>query len=447
MLVTYKAEIKEMLRNNVPLTEIRMKFKSKSMLYECLTEYLLELGDNVKQACSDLQKEQSALHVTKTTHEELANERNGLKNDVEGLKVEKESLTEEVRDLRKEHDGLQSDVAELGARGFNPEIVAKLKTAHDKNGAEVDALLETHEKASDLRKEVASLRQRKTGLTGEVDFLEGKKEKAKMKLTSLQNRLDMLKAETVAFKEVTDILNVTIKNGYKPEDLKAVLHWLRRMQIESEPAQSISLLLQCIAEAKTLLNLKQKVSVTEKKLGELEKAEAELSAKVNVVLDIVLKGIEDAKTKGQEAIASIGAQSRDAVIRVATESEAKIKTAVDIISTAAVINIEVAAKLQERKTKLESLLQPAQALMGILDSSDDLKSVQPSLAAILLDRVALYCEQRYPNASVNAMYNSATQEFVINPPFPAPIRISALLKLGGEGIRKQMVQEEREKKS
>ena len=446
-LVTIKAEIMEMLQNGVPVKEIRMKFRSKSMLYECLAEFSVELTEKVEETKDALQQEQTKLQETTTKHERLENERNELEYDVEALGTEKESLAAVVNSLRKEHSELRSDVAELEARGFTPEIVAKLKTAYDKDGAEVSALLETHEKAGELRKEVAFLKQRKAGLTVEVDSMDRKKQKAEKKLTSLQNRLDLLKAEAAAFQDVTDFLNVAIKDGYKPEELKAVLFWLRKMDIENEPTQSISHLFQCIAEAKKLLTLKQKVSLTENRLSELVKAEAELRAKVNVVLDVVLKGIEDAKTKGEQAIASIGIQSRDAVIRVASESKAQIKNIIDIAGTAAVNNIGLAANLQEQKTKLEGLLQPAKALMGILDSNDDLKATQPSLVVILLERLVLYCEQRYPNASINAWHNSATNELIVNPSWPSPIRISNLLKLAAEGIRKYMAQEEQEKRS
>jgi chromosome segregation ATPase len=445
--MTIKSEIMEMLRNGVPLAEIRMKFRSKSTLYECLAEFLAELTEKVEEIKTALQQEETKLQETKTTREELTIERNGLKNDVEGLKAEKESLANEVKSLLKEHDELLSDAAELEARGFTSEIVAKLKTAYDKDGTAVDALLETHEKASVLRKEVASLKQIKTGLTGKVGFLDGKKQKVEKKLVSLQNRLDLLKAEVAAFQDVTDVLTVAIKDGYKPQELKAVLFWLRKMEIENARAQSISHLLQCIAEAKKLLNLRHEVSLAENRLAELTKVEAELRVKVDVLLDVVLKGIEDAKTKGEQAIASIGTQSRDAVVRVALESEAKIKNILDIAGTATVNSIGVATKLQEQKTKLEILLQPAQALMGVLNSNDDLKAVQPSLVVALIERLVLYCEQRYPNALINAYYNVATNELVVNPSVLSPIMISNLLRLAAEGIRKRIVQEEHEKQS
>jgi myosin heavy subunit len=445
--LTLKGEISERLRNNEPLQEIRGRFRSKSQFYEALTEYLTELTDKVETARTDLQQTQTELQETSAKRERLEKEKRELRNEVETLGAEKETLTADVESLRQEHDELQDDVTEIRSRGFTPEVVTVLKTALDKDGAEIADLLEVHEKSCELRKEVALLEQRRTGLTSEVRFLDEKRQKMRKKLASEENRLDRLEAQLAAFQDVVEILNQAIMDGYKPEQLKALLFWLRKLETDSEPGLSISHFLECLAEAKKLLVLKREAQIVEKRLGELTKAEVEVKAKVKIVQDVVLKGIGEAKTSGEQAIVSVGVQARDEVIRLASEFEAEIKTIANAASTTVASSIGETAKLQEQKAKLESLIQPAQILIGITDSSYDLKAVEPSLVATLLERFVLYCERRYPNAVINAMYNSVTQEFVVNPPLPTLIRISDLLKLAAEGIRKRMIQEEHEKQS
>jgi chromosome segregation ATPase len=197
--LTYKAEMMEMLRNNYAVNDIRGKFRSKSMLYECLTDYLVELTDKVDETRTVSRQEETKLLETKTRYEELTSERNRLQKAVNVLSAGKDSLEKAVGSLRKEHDGLVHDVADLEGRGFSPEIVVKLKTAIKKDGAEVVALLEAHEKADELRREVAFLEQRKSDLTSEISILEGRTRKTAEKVAWLQDKHDSLKQQVAAF--------------------------------------------------------------------------------------------------------------------------------------------------------------------------------------------------------------------------------------------------------
>lgn len=444
--MTVKKEILEMLRNGTSLQEIRGKFRSKSQLYEALTEYLRELVDKVEATRTFLDEKQAELRETGAENERSVIEKKELKNEVEALRTEKEALSADVESLRKEHNDLQRNVEEIRSRGFTRKVVMKLKTALDKDGATVAALLETHEKACELQKEVAFLTERKNSLTSEIGLLDTKRQKLKKMLTSEENRLDLLEAQIATFQDVAGILKLAIKEGYSPEELKALLLWLRKMEIEGEPTKSISHFLQCLAEAKKLVVLNNKVRLAENRLNELTRAEAEMRAKAEIAQNIVVKAIAEVRANAEQMIASAGIQGKDEVIRVASESKAEIKALANTASAVVVSSIAETGKLQEQKTRLESLLQPAQALIGIIDPTNNLQAVQPLLVVTLLERFVLYCEQRYPNAFINALYNSCTYEFMLNPPLPTPIRISNLMKLAAEGIKTCMVQEEREKK-
>jgi chromosome segregation ATPase len=357
--MTQKTEILGMLRNRVPVKEIRAKFKSKSTLYDCLSEYVEELADKAQRARDASAAEGAKLEAIKTDVTGLAAERDELDNCVRALRSEKEDLTAQGERLRKKRDVLRNEMAAAKRRGFTPEILSRLKTALDKDGAEVDAFLATHEETSGLQKEVDLLIETKTGLTGEVGLLERKKERAQKKYTNLRNRLDLLQASASAFQ----------------------------------------------------------------------------------------KAVEHAKEIAENAIASIGVQARDEVIRVASESEGRVKTVTDAVSTAFVRAIESAAEMEQQKNELKDLLRPARALADILYSADELQAVEPSLVALILERFVLYSEQRYPRAFVNAMYDSVANEFVVNPPFPSLIRLSNVIKLAAEGFRSCMIREERERQS
>jgi myosin heavy subunit len=442
--VTAKEEIREMLRNGDPVKEIRMKTRSMSGLYEALTEFLPELSDKLEATRSMVRQEEAKLQETRAENKRLTSEKRELEKDVVALRTEDEQLTAKVAHLRTENDELQTEVETLRAEGFNPEILSLLKAAHGKNAAEVKALLLTQGKAQELDCEVARLRETSTSLRSDIATLGGKKQRLESRLASATNRLHMVEAQQAAFQEVVEIMKTAINDGYKPEELKALLFWLRKLEIQGDPTQSITHVLKCVAEAKTLLNLKREVCLEEKKLDELLRAEAAARDRVEIVQSEVLSRIETTGRRGEEALARVEVHAEVEVSKVASRSTEAIKTMNDALLETISRAVSELSMVQQEKGRLENLLQPARVLSGILESPDALASVPPSLVIQLLENMARWCEQQFPSDDVGAVYDGIKNEFQLNKWAAPRFRISALVKLAVEAMTKLLLQRQRE---
>jgi hypothetical protein len=443
-LLTYKAEIMEMLRNNVPVKEIREKFRSRSILYECLTDYLLELADKVEETRNASRQEQTKLQETKTKREQLTSETESLQNDVKSLNSKKESLTDEVASLHKVHGALQKNVRKFRERGFTPEVLNKLREAKDIDGPELRDLLQCREKRDKLSMQVDTLEEKEANLTRKIEILTEKIRHLDKKLASEENKLDLLEAQEAVFQEIANILKTAIRDGYNPEQLKALLLLLRKLEIQGNPALSISHLLQCLAEAKGLLHLKHEVGLAKKRLDQFLTAESEAKARVEIVQNTILLGIERSRKQGEEAIASVEAQATNEVKRVASQSAAAIKTLSDAFSEAINRAVNELARVQEETGRLEHLAEPARLLTGIIQYPKCLKPVSPLLVEILLRNLAMWCEQEIPNCDVGAIYDVVANEFQLNNAAFPRFRISALVRLASEEITRLISQRQRE---
>jgi myosin heavy subunit len=399
----------------------------------------VELEAKVEATRTSLQQEEEKQRETKSENELLADQKSEFKKDIEALRAESEELGAKVAKQRKEHEELHEDVKLVRDRGFTPEIVNKLKAANI-DGAELDALLQQREKRNELNEKVAALEEKESTLTRKIEILPEKIQNLEKKLASKENRLDLLEAQEAVVQDVADILKAAIRDGYTPGQLKALVLLLRKLEIRENPALSINHLLQCLAEAKSLLNLKHEVGLAEKRLDELLKAEDEVRARVEIVQNAVMNGIEKSRKQGEEAIASVGAQARGEVSRVASQSADGIKTVSGAFSEAVNRSVDELARLQEEKGRLEHLVEPAWVLTGIIQYPKCLKTVSPSLVNILLQNLAMWCEQELPNGDVGAFYDIAANEFQLNNAAFPRFRISALIRLGAEGIRRQIVQ-------
>jgi hypothetical protein len=151
----------------------------------------------------------------------------------------------------------------------------------------------------------------------------------------------------------------------------------------------------------------------------------------------VLSGIERVRKEGEAAITSVETQAVAEVSKVAIKYAEDIKTVNTAVTEAIRHNVDELAKLQEERGKLESWVRPARTLIGMIQSPEVLKTISPALAIALLQNLAIWCDLKFPNADVAAMYDNVAKEFQQYEFSSLRYRISALPKFAAEAIQKQ----------
>ena len=80
----------------------------------------------------------------------------------------------------------------------------------------------------------------------------------------------------------------------------------------------------------------------------------------------------------------------------------------------------------------------------MIQNPETLDAIPPPLMIVLIENLALWCERHFHDADVAALYDAAASEFRFND-FAVPrFRVSALIKLAAEAIRKLLSQRLRE---
>jgi hypothetical protein len=422
----------------LPIAEIEQKTRSKSVFYECLTEYLPELKSEI-EATRTVRREENEKHQkVQAEIKQLSAEKRELKNDVTTLQTEKGELVPEVGSLRKELAAMHEDKELLESKGFTPQIMVELKAANDTNAEEVKAFLQQRGKRNELKVTVATLEGRKLTLGKAVNDLSSKVNRLEKKIASRENKIDILEAKENACQAVFDVVNAAVKEGYTPAQLKAMVLLLRKVEVEGDPSLSISHLIECVAEARNLLNLRREVDLAEKRLEELQKAEGESIARIGWAQSTILDGIEKARAQRENAMSKLTTQAIAEASRVASQSIDTIRNLGSATREAIQCETEALAELREEKGRIEQWVEPGRALFSLVQSPDGLKTISPVLIITLLQNVAYWIDLKFIYLAVGAVYDGATDEFrFFDTVFPK-FRVSALIKLARESIAREI---------
>jgi myosin heavy subunit len=436
--VTVKSEIQEMLRKNLPCAEIEQKTRSKSVFYECLTEYLAELKSEVEATRAMQREENEKCQETKDENAQLLAQRSEHSNEVQTLRTEKEALATEVENLRKELKSLHEDAELLTGKGFTPQIMTKLKAANDTDAGEVDAFLQQRERRNELDVAVATLEKNKLKLGRAVDTLSSRARNLEKEVASQENRVDLLKAQGIAYEAVVDVVNAAIVEGYTPGQLKALVLLLRKLEVKGDPSLSLKHLIDCVAEARSLLTLKREVDLAEKRLEGLLKAEGEVSSRIEQAQSAILGGLEKAQVQREEVMKKFSAQATAEEKRLALQSLELIKGIGAAAREAIQRETKVLAELRAERARIEQWVELGRALFDLVQSPDGLNAISPALVIALLQNVAYWIDLKFADFAVGAVYDGAIDEFrFFDTVFPK-FRVSALIKLARESVAREI---------
>jgi hypothetical protein len=310
---------------------------------------------------------QEELKRVSTGCNQLKREKDELTKDFDSLRTEKVGLRKDVDGTRAEFESFREGFEALRNRGFTQDIVTRLADSVTLNGPEVWRVLESVDDRARLEDEIAIKRKLKDQVEREVSLLDARTQKTKNSLGLAEKKLANIEAKVVAYGEVADLVESGLKAGFKLEDLRALLFFLIEKNIGKTPGQSISHLLQRIEAEKSLEDTTAEIRLAENRLA--EKLELEKQAKAKVEL------IEKENIKAMEAQTETGLKCINDYATKITESQHSVMVSFqDDIAKAKACSSDV-GRLEQQRAQLEKVIEQAQVLEGVLDSTKDLKFV------------------------------------------------------------------------
>jgi hypothetical protein len=281
-----------------------------------------------------------------------------------------------------------------------------------------------HQKAVEVRTSIQRLELKEEAVKDRVTSLEQKEKRLIGKLTLEKNALGSVRSQKSAVQKVADLIEVAFRRGYTPEDLISIFVWLERMEIKKQPKQSIQRLIELFAEARELSTLKQNKIAVEAKVMKLRQTRINLEADIEFQKVTAERTLEEIAENNKEALASAAAQFKEEVSQAISEMAEKAKAASEVLD--------------------RSKNEPARLLHEMIQNPEILDAIPPPLMIVLMENLALWCERHFHSADVAVTCDGASNEFRFND-FAAPkFRVSALIKLAAEAIRKLLSQRLRE---
>jgi len=376
------------------------------------------------------------------TRSDLANakrdlaEKQELTQDIGSLRTEKASLQKDIDNKRAESGSLCDKVEELQKRGFTQTIATRLSESVDLNGPKVWNVLESVDARNRLLDEIDTKQVAKEQLESEVSSLETKKQKTKNSHYSAEKKLATVEAKANVLGDVVGLVESGLKAGYKIEDLRALLSYLIEKNVEKRPSQSLAHLLQRVEAVKSWEDLREETFLAENRLTEIQRLEEETKGRVDLVEKVSVKAIEQEKAVGLKAINDYSYSIKTWLHDLAQAFQAEFEKAK--------ANGAAAARLEQQAVQWKALIASAQALMGILESTEQLKAVQPATMIGLLERIRDWVHLRWADTLVGLSYDPLTQELHagLNPLYY--VKIWALIGVAVQAIIQQLKKEEAE---
>jgi len=437
--LTIRDKILEELRKGTPLAQVRKEHESVSKTYEALREFLDEsekIADERQKRIEDLKnvqaEEEKRLSQTKQENMRIAQENEELAQLNEKLIEEKTQKTEELHRLNE-------DIAELSKRGYSPKIIREIGTIEARSGRKLLKQIRTAEKFSQTKKEFSSTKRRKRIFETKVQELLTEIAELKRAVLFKKNMLDELNIRTATYEEAVVAVEDLLKNGYSVDDIRSLVSGLTHFGIKEDPKTSINRLVSALKKLKDLYTLDKEVGKAEKKLALVKKETAETRQESKVVKETTIKTIEDEKDAAVKSIDNIGARANARLEEAAAKFEDTVERGEDYIQRIAEAcreGLGEYSKLQQEMGKLEKHIFYGRAFFGVLNSTDYLMTIPPTVVAEILDRVALWSRSNYPEFTVSPSPSVIQKENKLLSLWK--YNLAALIQCVSEGLRYQI---------
>ena len=338
-----------------------------------------------------------------------------------------ERLNRKVRVKDEEMKRLQHNLARLNAKGFTVETLERIVNVEAWCGGEVLLRVQTAAKYLELKEELSRLRRGKADLTSKVQDLEKKSEEMMGLIRSLKNEFDQLQVETVVFKDAVNIAKSFFEAGYGTEELEGLKRGIDVLGIRNNPKASISRLANGLAKMKKLIKLENRITEVRRKLDALNKARTQAESELKVAENVTLSTIEKARIAAVHSISDCAEKGNASINSVVSQFQKELQGTMT---------------LHEQKTRLQEMIGPGLALLGILDSMEYLKAVPVPIVVRLFERLRIWIELNMPHARARPSQRIYGKDANLFPSLT--YRMAALVEFTCEGLNDIMMDQLRQ---
>lgn len=452
--MTIKQEILAELRKGRTIAQAMKKSRSKSRLYEALTEYFPELKKEVSEKQQDLREINVNLSNAKVDLQKIQKQKDSVSAEAAKLKQNTQSLTAEMKNLSDMQNQLETEAKSLEAKGYSPTIMKKLGTI-EATGPELLSRVKTPEQHKQLTEEVSSLKKRKDDLEGKVQALDTKRTNIEHSITSEKNTLDELKLQTDTYKKAMVAVDSLLKEGYSPEDIESLKHGLDVFGIKDNPVGSVKRLVKGLAQQKNIVAVKGKLERVTQELDEATEDLATVKNQLAMIKQATLKTIQEAQQVSIKALTATQECSTHAIAETEKQAEDGLKIAMEKLAARTnesvdrfdaqlqqdlkghKTELEQITELERRRAEVETTLGPGLPLVKMSSSDEDLKKVPAPSVAGFLEGIERWLEVNAPKASARPTDEIHHVEFNLNT--MRTYRLSTLVKLASLGLRQHTV--------
>ncbi|MGD0496453.1 MAG: hypothetical protein ABSB28_10545 [Candidatus Bathyarchaeia archaeon] len=396
--MSVKGRVKEDLHAGKPWDVIYKRYRSKSQIYEGLTEWFEEVKGEItakqdEAAGLDAKVEDLTSRVkgASTEHAGLLEKSEDLKEKCEQLSESVSSLEQRKATLDTHLNNLTSKIDDLASRGVTLEVVERIHTAQFESGEDLLGRVQTAQAHVRLREDEEKLRISKEKLEGTVNSLEGTVKGLQEKVTSAENKLDTVRDETAIYGTAVDAVKQLFRAGYKVEDISALREGLKVMEIKGDPEMSLKRFVDGLQRVKSLETLRKQNEEEKTKLEAIRRDRRAVEAELTSMKDTTVKALNEAREAAVTEVEKVEQEATAEIRGVLTNFKEDLKEWGEIKAEAG---------------KLGDLIDLAYRLMGIKTVSPEiLGKVSTSEIASLMERIWVWTTVRLPNEYGTLKYN------------------------------------------
>ena len=452
---------------------------SKSSIYSALDEYFRTAKKEYAESCSKREKIKNDISELDKKKQRSKTELEDLDNITQEKAIEANHLREEVDKLehmKKEKQAKLQEIGdkidELNSKGITLKLLTHIAEIDSKSSDELLTRVKASEDYEGLVNKLKLAGTRLRDTNNSIKEAELYLEELEENIRSEKNKLQKLQSENLAYSEAVNLIIDALKI-YPSDIIIGIIKSLRRCEIIGQPTTSVKRLIKIVEQAGENLNLDQAIIAKTKELETINnevtrvrgilktleksalepirKVQNEAVKRIDSTAEAALGNMEAVSNQSLSRIKSVEKSAITNIQRTYSDGKGKLKQVTESHTNALnnlfwntyasikLLNQEMEkfGKLKEEAGKLETQLNTAALLTGILNNPNEIQKLDPRLVAIIADRLDLYVSMKHPDHKTMAPKELSSKDWGISSMYQANLSSvskwlsTELWKLGG----------------